>query len=415
MSSISQALADVTEAQTVGFDAFALNIQQPDAWWTRASLALLFDAAAQTNFNLFFSMDMSTIPSPSACLPLLAQYTSHPAYYHHLSRPLLTTFRGGATINPSAWEQDLLAHLTPPPYFLPNLDDHPAVHHQTLYPPSLLPLLEFADGLAAWETAWPFPHTNTTTSQTPTDTLNLAAAHAAGKTYMAPLSPFQSKHHPAWGNWYRAGGLLLAQRMVDLLELGADFVQVLTWNDGGEGHYLGNLWPEAGAEKKLVEGWGHKGWLGLVGAWVAALKRGARGARGMVPLPGPGGGREWTGVFWYRALVKGVECGVDAVGLGKPDGWEDAEDGVNVVVLLAEGSEGTRVRVVSGGRGVGEFEGRVGMNMWQVGWRLGEQVVQVLAADGTVIGEGKGKMAVTDRLEDLGGICNFNYQVVEIV
>ena len=409
MSSISQALADVTEAQAVGFDAFALNIQQPDASWTRASLALLFDAAAQTNFKLFFSMDMSTIPSPSACLPLLVQYTSHPAYYHHLSRPFLTTFRGGAT-DPSAWAP-LLSSLTPRPYFLPNLDDHPSVQHQTLYPSSLLPSLSYADGITAWETAWPFPHTNSTTSQTPTDTLNLAAAHAAGKTYMAPLSPFQSKHSPAWGNWYRAGGLLLAQRMVDLLELQPDFVQVLTWNDGGEGHYLGNLWPEAGAEKRVVEGWEHKGWLGLVGAWVAALKRGGRGARGVVP----GQGREWEGVFWYRALVKGVECDVDAVGLGKPDGWEDAEDGVNVVVLLAEGSEGTRVRVVSGGKVVKEFEGSVGMNMWQVGWGLGEQVVQVLAADGRVIGEGKGKMAVTDRLDDLGGICNFNYQVVEIV
>jgi glucan endo-1,3-alpha-glucosidase len=64
---------------------------------------------------------------------------------------------------------------------------------------------------------------------------------------------------------------------------------------------------------------------------------------------------------------------------------------------------------------VGEFEGRAGMNVYQADAGKGEQVVQIVTGDGKVIGEGKGAVGVTDRIDDLGGICNYNYQVVEIV
>jgi glucan endo-1,3-alpha-glucosidase len=83
--------------------------------------------------------------------------------------------------------------------------------------------------------------------------------------------------------------------------------------------------------------------------------------------------------------------------------------------MLGRDSAGARIRVVSGGKVAGEFEGKVGMNMYQVDVRKGEQVVQIVAKDGKVLGEGKGKVGVTDRLEDVGGICTFNYKVVEIV
>jgi hypothetical protein len=82
--------------------------------------------------------------------------------------------------------------------------------------------------------------------------------------------------------------------------------------------------------------------------------------------------------------------------------------------MLGKGSEGVRIRVLSGGNVVDEFEGQAGMNMHQVGVKKGEQVVQLVGKDGKVIGEGKGKMAVTDQKQDIGGICNFNYQVVKI-
>lgn len=421
MSSLDQALADVTEAQALGLDAFALNVQHPDAQWTLDSVALLFNAAAQTNFKLFFSLDLAASPLPSAFHPLLSTYLAHPAHYQHQSRPFLSTFRGGSPATLPHWPA-FLASLPVPVYFIPNFDDHPSLQESLALAPDS-PLLtsstsaQYLDGLMGWETAWPQPGTPLLASTAHADALTLAAARARSKTYMFPVSAFQSKHHRAWGNWLRRGGLMLARRMENALFLQPDFVQLLSWNDAGEGHYLGNVWPEAVGREEwegLVDGWGHKGWQAVLRPWIRALKGGVvTGGEGVVPVVE--GGRAFAGVFWYRALLKGAECGVDRLGLGKPTGWEEVEDAVNVVVVLGSGQEGVRIRFWSGGVVRAEFEGKIGMNVHQVSVEKGEQVVQLVAADGRVIGEGRGSKGVTDRIEDIGGICNYNYQVVEIV
>ncbi|KAJ4289905.1 hypothetical protein N0V88_006700 [Collariella sp. IMI 366227] len=226
MSSIDQALADVTQAKSLGLDAFALNIQQPDADWTRSSLSFLFNAASTVGFKLFFSMDTATIPSPSACRALFSQYASHPAYYQFSSRPFLSTFRGGADkLFPHEW-----ATFSPKPYFVPAFDDHPSLQGG-VYPPTIFDAFPHLDGVMAWETAWPFPN----------------------NTNFGP-----SKHHPAWGNWFRPGGLNFAEGFLRALEVQPDFVELLTWNDAGEGHYFGNVWWEAmnGWEMRaVVEAW----------------------------------------------------------------------------------------------------------------------------------------------------------------
>ena len=414
MSSIDQALADVSQAQALGLDAFALNVQQPDASWTRVALALLFDAAAQKGFKLFFSMDMATIPSPSACQPLYSFYASHEGYYTYNSRPFLSTFRGGA--NPDLAQQ--WSSFTPKPHFIPNFEDHQSVKDSNgVYPPLIFTTFPSLDGIMAWETAWPFPDSPTNLNHTALDSANLATAHQANKQFLLPVSPFQSKHHPQWGNWYRRGALNLADGMLSALAVQPDFVEILTWNDAGEGHYFGNLWPESmpGEEMKaVVDGWDHKGWGAVYKPFVRALKKGVRGAEGVVPVGD--GGKGFQGAFWYRPLLKGTECGSDQFGLGKPMGWDKAEDTVNVVIMLGEKTVGNRVkiRVSSGGSVAGEFDGKTGMNVHQVEARKGEQMVQVVAESGTVLAESKGKVWVTDNIGDIGGICNFNYQVVEI-
>ena len=417
MSSISQALADVSQAQALGLDAFALNVQQPDADWSRASLSLLFDAASQIGFKLFFSMDMAIIASPSACLPLLTQYVSHPAYYHYQSRPFLSTFRGGASPSASNDWQTALQTLNPAPFFVPNFEDHPSVTGG-IFPASIFNTFPNLSGLMGWETAWPFqgaPTPADSTSAASSDATNLARVHAANKVYMMPLSSFQSKHHRYYGNWFRRGGLLLAQRMQAVMDLQPDFVELLTWNDAGEGHYFGNVWPEAlGGEEEItaeIDGFDHRGWQAVIRPWISAVKAGVRVGGGVVPVAG----RAFAGTFWYRPLLKGADCSGDRFGLAKPSGWEDAEDTVSVVVMLGRDSQGVRIRVWGGGNVLGEFDGKPGMNVYQVEARTGEQAVQVVASDGTFMGEGIGSGWITNSIGDIGGICNFNYQAVEIV
>jgi len=69
--------------------------------------------------------------------------------------------------------------------------------------------------------------------------------------------------------------------------------------------------------------------------------------------------------------------------------------------------------VWSGGREMAEFIAKEGMNTYQPPIRKGEQKVEILI-DGKVVAQGTGKIGVTDQVADLGGVCTFNYQVVEI-
>lgn len=419
MSSITQALSDVTEAQALGLDAFALNVQQPSADWTANSLALLFNASAQTGFKLFFSMDMSAIPSPSTCLPLLTQYAHHPAYYTHLNRPFLMTFHGGTDSNAPAQWQTTLQSLSPRPFFAPNLDDHPSTQGG-VFASSIFTTFPAADGLTGWETAWSFPGpvpSTTTSSPSPRDAANLAATSQNKKTYIMPLSTFQSKHAPQWGNWYRRGELTLTQQMIAILSLQPDFVQILTWNDAGEGHYIGNLWPEAitdDATRAVIGGYDHAAWRAVLGPFVQALKKGAKTPGEVVPAATTKGGKV-AGAFWYRPLLKTAQCESDRFGLGKPDNWDDAEDVVSVVVLVPEG-RGSRwtVRVWNGGSVVGSSGLAVGLNAVKVAVKNGDVKVDVVDGSQKVVGTGKGAVNVTDQIADLVGVCNFNYQVVEI-
>ncbi|KAK3896395.1 hypothetical protein C8A05DRAFT_40088, partial [Staphylotrichum tortipilum] len=92
----------------------------------------------------------------------------------------------------------------------------------------------------------------------------------------------------------------------------------------------------------------------------------------------------------------------------------DAEDAVNVMVAVGKGVQGVEVRVWSGGGLMAVFLAEEGMNWYQAPIRKGEQKVEVMI-DGEVVAQGLGKIGVTDQVADLGGVCTFNYQVVELV
>lgn len=144
MSGISQVLADVSQAQSIGLDAFALNVQQPSAWWTHATLSLLFDAASQAGFKLFFSMDMSVTPSPLDCLSPSTQGIHLAPGLRPLPKtgPFSAHFRGGASPN-AATEWPAFFHAlgsNPPLYVISNFGNFPPMQQsQTLiFPSSIL-------------------------------------------------------------------------------------------------------------------------------------------------------------------------------------------------------------------------------------------------------------------------------------
>jgi glucan endo-1,3-alpha-glucosidase len=217
---------DIDLAQSMNFDAFALNVSSPTADWALNTTNQLFSYAASTGFKLFFSLDLSAQPDLTQFYGLLDQYLQHPAYFTATpnGKPMASTFAGG-TFSPSTWAD--FRSLYPDIYFLPSLDDSPLYYNS---PSTLLgPLSLSISGLFSWKTAWPYPSAPLTLNP---DLLLQSTAATLHKSYIAPLSTLQYKHLPSSSSqhWYRPEESTLPLRITQILSMPVppDFVEVLT-------------------------------------------------------------------------------------------------------------------------------------------------------------------------------------------
>lgn len=328
---------------------------------------------------------------------LLKTYLGHAAYYKYDNRPLLSTFNGGK-IATTDWSSFLSSHGGNF-YFLPNFGDH---DDYTTNPSEFMATYDpLINGTFSWETAWPAPGTSGPIT-TDIDQQILKAAHASDKTYMAPLSTLQFKDLAQYGTYYRVGGVTLPHRMAEILAMPVqpDFVELISWNDAGESHYIGDVWPETlPPSYSNPSQWSHAGWRPLVASFIAAYKDGCTSATKMKPA---GGAPE--GAMWYHTVCTGASC-------NKPSGGEVDVDNVNYAVILPAGVEGYSVRITSGGKVIKTVPAKAGLNYMSVlGLQPGKQTMDLLDSNGVC-------MTATGTLEvaqDAQGTCNYNYQVAAL-
>ena len=96
MGSQSQAVKDVQDAKQMGIDAFALNVQQPNADWALNAISWLFTAANDNGFKLFFSFDYSSFAcSVDQTVSLVNQYANHPNQFKYNNKVFISSFLGG--------------------------------------------------------------------------------------------------------------------------------------------------------------------------------------------------------------------------------------------------------------------------------------------------------------------------------
>ncbi|KAL1966115.1 hypothetical protein VTN77DRAFT_4863 [Rasamsonia byssochlamydoides] len=411
-----EAVTDVKDAIAAGFDAFALNVASTEAWSTTA-ISYLFSAAnnAASDFKLFFSFDMSQFTNPSQFLPLIEQYASNDSYLLQDGRPFVSTFWGGASSytfgqdnTNDGWNvsfrQPLLAKGINP-FFVPDFDDWSG------YPNGFFDTFSVVDGAFSWESAWPEVSGGKVNVSDSIDQTVLQEARAAKKVYMMPLSTFQFKHLSGGGqNWYRIGELNYAERIAQVLALQPDFVEVLTWNDAGESHYVGNFWPEQIAGSDIgtyANGFDHTGWQQVLPSFISAYKSGVTDVSKLAPPSG----KAAVGVMWYRTLLTTASCSSDS--LGKPSGWQNAQDAINFAVILDNKSSYT-INVYSNNKQIGSFPASAGLNGQTVlGLQAGggQRVEVVDAATNTTVISATG---TKDVLAEATGTCNFNYEVVAL-
>ncbi|KAG9034125.1 hypothetical protein FRB95_013770 [Tulasnella sp. JGI-2019a] len=336
---------DFTLAQATGIDGFALNIGLDS--WTATQLSYAYTVANQVGFKLFISFDFAASPGYSdyvnQIVPILKAYLPNGASAQYAGKPIVSTFSGDSF---TSW---------------------PAV--RALVPAfELIPFVQAAniaavgaDGALQWN-AWP------SSNNAPVDTTMTTAGDTyyqqvlAGKPYMAGVSPWFYTHYSPSSynkNWLYLSDTLLIDRWNEMLgTVKPQLIELLTWNDFGESHYIGPLHPTntavyAGNAGAWVTGMPHDGWRRIIQSYITAYKAGT------APVPTSVGE---SVVMWYRPNPKGLVCS-DAV--GPPTGYTYPADSVWAAALL---NSAATLQICSGGKcasavlpaGVNYFSGPFG-------------------------------------------------------
>ncbi|KAL3429247.1 glycoside hydrolase [Aspergillus tetrazonus] len=263
--------SDIALAKAAHIDAFALNAGYGQNENAR-SFRNAFTVASELDFKLFFSLDYSGEGHwpKDQVISLLENYTTHEAYFRHTDgRALITTFEGFEAANYWAEIKKEIAQT------VGNETCCVLIPDWTSAGPEEAAKVPAIDGLMSWE-AWPYGNEkmNTTRDEQYMSLLG-------ERPYIMPVSPwFYTNLRQFHKNWVWQGDDLWYTRWQQVLELQPAYVEILTWNDYGESHYIGPVRRDAtrviaeGAPFDYVSGMEHDGWRSLLPYLIAQYKNG---------------------------------------------------------------------------------------------------------------------------------------------
>ncbi|KAF8305791.1 hypothetical protein DL93DRAFT_2120828 [Clavulina sp. PMI_390] len=390
--------ADMQRAKSLGIDAFALNIGVDG--YTDQQLGYAYQSAANNGMKVFISFDFnwySASSGASAVGAKIAQYASLPAQLFIGSAAFASSFAGDgvdvATIRSTAGRDVFWA-----PNFHPGQGDFSQVQ-----------------AALNWM-AWP----NNGNNKAPDASGNISViagdqsyiSALGGKPLIAPASGWFSTHFgPEVSyskNWVFPGDLLWYNRWVEILAEKPQYIEIITWNDYGESHYIGPLSSPHNDDgnSKWVNDMPHNGWLDMAKPFIAAWKAGAS-----TPTI-----TSDQIIYWYRVAPRDLNCDATDTTMqpannasgnyfeGRPSGWQSMEDAVFIVPMLT--SAGTIV-VNSGGNEY-IYNAPAGASAFQVPMGVGSQYFELRRNGASV-------MSATSLRQILNecpcGIYNFNAYV----
>lgn len=231
--------------------------------------------AKELDFKLFVSLDYSGDghwPKDQA-VKLLSNYTGHDAYYRHEDgRALVSTFEGFQAAGDWADIKQKVGKSVGNDtccYFIPEWASAGVAKASKI---------AATDGLMGWH-AWPYGNREMNTTE---DKQFMDALKGDGKSYIMPVSPwFYTNLRQFNKNWVWQGDEVWAQRWQQVIEMQPEYVEILTWNDYGESHYIGpvreraiGVLEGAGAPFDYVSGMPHDGWRAMLPYWIAQYKAG---------------------------------------------------------------------------------------------------------------------------------------------
>ncbi|KAJ0124804.1 lpha-glucanase [Diaporthe amygdali] len=394
--------ADMQRAKALGIDAFALNIGVDP--YTDAQLSYAYQSAANNGMKVFISFDFNWYHTSQGTEvgQKIAQYaTSYPTSQLYVDGKIFASSFAGDGVDVNA----IRTAAGAPIFWAPNFHPSQGTNFSTV------------DGALNWM-AWP----NNGNNKAPTPGNNVTVEDGdqeyitalAGKPYIAPVSPWFSTHFgpevPYSKNWVFPGDLLWYQRWNEILTLGPRFLEIITWNDYGESHYIGPLASKHtdDGNSKWTNDMPHGGWMDMAKPFISAYKNGATSAATYVSSD--------QLIYWYRPTLRSINC--DATDttmvsadnssgnyfMGRPNGYETLADAVFVVSMLK--TPGT-VTVMSGNN-VQSFSAPAGISAYQVDMQIGKQQF-FLARNGQTVMSSVSLKNISDVCPC--GIYNFNAYV----
>ncbi|KAK8044788.1 hypothetical protein PG993_004812 [Apiospora rasikravindrae] len=233
----SQWANDIRLAKDAHIDGFALNIRQDDrSYWN--SLNRAYSAADSVGgFKMILSFDYAGGGpwSPIIVAQAINQFSGYGSYFSEGGKPLVSTFEGPA----QAQDWELIKKKTNC-MLLPDWSSLGAKQ-------AIDASKGVIDGLFSWA-AWPWGNMD---SNTYVDASYIQFLEQGGKDYgkdlkfMMPASPWFYTNLPGYNkNWLWRGDDLWFDRWQEVIFLNPDYVEILTWNDFGESHYIGPLYVD---------------------------------------------------------------------------------------------------------------------------------------------------------------------------
>ncbi|KAM0470410.1 hypothetical protein ACHAPX_009940 [Trichoderma viride] len=404
---------DIDDAMAMGLDGFAINIGDPTGGYVNESLGYLFGYGNYVGFKMFVSMDLAASSGdPNIYNSLFKGLLGWNNYYRAGANnyPVVSTFDSGGRTKTnftswlSVWGNQI--------FFIPDFDDTQGYYDAATgwwdY------WGDVVDGLFSWESTWPLPGA-TNDGDISRDQIVINGAKAHNKSYMMGLSLQQYKDSYG-GNWYRKGDLNLPRRMANILTMNPqpDFVEIITWNDGPESHYIGNIWPEANGDQQAAiyastAGADHTAIQPLLKSWITAYKNGGTSSSLRPPGSAP------IGALWHKTIFQDVTCPGAGHGVQyfeKPGAFETGTDSLNWAVVVPSGASGWKAVLVSAGNTIQTIALSTGFNYGSTSSGVAEGTQRLLVQDGsgtTVAGTDRGRCMSHTCHDD---IYNMNIQIL---
>jgi glucan endo-1,3-alpha-glucosidase len=264
---------DIFLAQQAKIDGFALNVAALDPN-TASQVSLAYQAAEQLGFQLFFSFDYAAWGewAISDVVNYLQTYENSTAMYKVNGSSFVSTFEGVG--HAADWDT---IRQSVDIYFLPDWTSIGCVNIPNYS--------SHIDGAFSWN-AWPNGPNKINTGDDACWVNNLG-----GKPFMMSVSPWFYTNIPDYGkNWLWSSDSLWFDRWQEIISFQPDFVEIVSWNDYGESHYIGPIRSGGYINRAGVYAadMPHDGWRALLPYFIEQYKTGS------VTVD------KETVVYWYR-------------------------------------------------------------------------------------------------------------------